>query len=246
MFAFLFKPETPSLSQPSFYRSIHHQLGPLQKPLLSSTSPTNVAQRISIADDSPNIKNNSPSQPLYDIVYNPTTQTIHSSLPNIPDPISPITSGLRPNQPSPWSRVEALNVHAQLLNTYIDTRLHPSELERACKTSRGWWVVWLRLPSQQQNKTPNPEEEEEDNDNLPKKPKHIFNEAFLVRKSSDYIQPSHARNSSGTRFFRDMASGFGMSSSSHQATAGNSPRKLTEGVGLDARKYVEGLLSLNR
>lgn len=244
MFAFLLKPETPSLSQPSFYRSIHHQLGPLQKPLLSSTSPANAAQRISVAEDSPGNKKNGSSQPqpLYDIIYNPSTHTVHSSLPNIPDPISP--AGFRPNQTSPWSRVEALNVHTQLLNTYIDTRLHPSELERTCKTSRGWWVVWIRLPSQQ-SKTANLKEEDHIPSSDPQPPKYLFNEAFLVRKASDYNAPSHARNSSGTRFFRDIASGFGASSSS-QAAAGNSPRKLTEGVGLDARKYVEGLLSFNR
>src|SRR5687768_17517308 len=130
MFAFFFKPDTPALSQPSFYRSIHHQLGPLQKPLLSSTSPAKVAQRIPTLDESPSKKgSSSQSQPLYDIIYNPSTHTVHSSLPNIPDPISP-SLPLKPNQTSPWSRVEALNVHTQLLNTYIDTRLHPSELER--------------------------------------------------------------------------------------------------------------------
>jgi hypothetical protein len=244
MFAFFFKPETSSLSQPSFYRSIHHQLGPLQKPLLSSTSPTNAAQRISAAGDYSSKDNGSSQpQPLYDIIYNPSTHTIHSSLPNIPDPTSPVT-GVRSTQNYPWSRVEALNVHSQLLNTYIDTRLHPSEFERTCKTSRGWWAVWIRLPSQQGKTTDHEVEDEDQTSSNPQKPNCPFNEAFLVRRASDYKSPSHTRSSSGTRFFRDIASGFGVSSS--QTAAGNSPRKLTEGVGLDARKYVEGLLSLNR
>ncbi|KAK2763935.1 hypothetical protein FQN54_009554 [Arachnomyces sp. PD_36] len=241
MFTFLFKPDTPTLSQPSFYRSIHHQLGPLQKPLLSSTSPSNVAQRISVLEDSSHNRkdNTSQSQPLYDIIYNPSTHTVHSSLPNIPDPISPTIPTLKPNQISPWSRVEALNVHTQLLNTYIDTHLHPSELERTCKTSRGWWVVWLRLPSAQKPPLTNATPKEQ-----PTKP-YTFNEAFLVRRASDYnTSSSHARSTSGTRFFRDITSGFGSSSS--QTIAGNSPRKIAEGVGLDPRKYVEGLLNLNR
>ena len=237
MFAFFFKPETPSLSQPSFYRSIHHQLGPLQKPFLSSTSPADVAQRISVSDDSPANKKSGPaqSQPLYDIVYNSSSHTVHSSLPNIPDPGSSTMTGFKPGHIPQWTRVEAMNAHSQLLSTYIDTRLHPSEVERTCKTSRGWWVVWIRLPSQ----------ERKTNQDEPPHHQKVHgapSEAFLVRKASDHTPPSHVRNSSGTRFFRDIAGGLGIS----QAGAGTPPGRLTEGVGLDARRYVEGLLSLSR
>jgi len=42
----------------------------------------------------------------------------------------------------PWSRIEALNTHMQIINTYIASSTDRSELERTCKTSRGWWVVW--------------------------------------------------------------------------------------------------------
>jgi len=35
----------------------------------------------------------------------------------------------------------------QILNTYSSTRLDGKELERTCKTSRGWWVVWTRIES---------------------------------------------------------------------------------------------------
>ena len=59
-----------------------------------------------------------------------------------------------------------------------------------------------------------------------------FREAILVRKASDYIPPT-TRNISG-RFGRDTsASGWG-------------PGKLAEGIGIDTRRYIEGLLSLNR
>ncbi len=47
--------------------------------------------------------------------------------------------------PPPWSRVEALNTHMQILNLYAATRSNGAELERMCKTSRGWWIVWNRI-----------------------------------------------------------------------------------------------------
>lgn len=70
-------------------------------------------------------------------------------------------------------------------------------------------------------------------------------EAFIVRKASDYVSPSgHGRMSSGARFFRDLG---GASSSKLAASrAETTPSKLVEGLGMDARRYIEGLLSLNR
>jgi hypothetical protein len=70
-------------------------------------------------------------------------------------------------------------------------------------------------------------------------------EAFIVRKASDYVSSSsHTRMSSGARFFRDLG---GASSSNLAASrADTTPSKLVEGLGMDARRYIEGLLSLNR
>jgi hypothetical protein len=70
-------------------------------------------------------------------------------------------------------------------------------------------------------------------------------EAFIVRKASDYVSSSgHARMSSGARFFRDLG---GASSSKLAASrADTTPSKLVEGLGMDARRYIEGLLNLNR
>jgi hypothetical protein len=70
-------------------------------------------------------------------------------------------------------------------------------------------------------------------------------EAFVVRKASDYVSSSgHARMSSGARFFRDLG---GASPSKLAASrADTTPAKLVEGLGMDARRYIEGLLSLNR
>lgn len=63
-----------------------------------------------------------------------------------------------------------------------------------------------------------------------------FREAFLIRKASDYVAPTAKK--SGGRFGRDI--------SGPSATGGWGPGKLAEGIGIDARQYIEGILSLNR
>ena len=60
--------------------------------------------------------------------------------------------------------------------------------------------------------------------------KQQYREAFLVRKASDYVSRAAQRNVSGTS----------------TASTGWAPGKLAEGIGIDARKYIEGLWSLNR
>lgn len=208
IFAFLFHLHTPSLIYPSFYRSIHHQLGPLQKPLLRSTDPRNVAARISNAmgestittvasPGKPSSKAAGAAAPIYDLIYDPEKITVHASLPNIPVPGSlaaegvtiPTVSGswytlgiptsttsrtrsesrskshtrtssTKSAYRSEWTRVDALNVHSQILNTHAATRRpaaapqpigEGSEFERTVKTGRGWWVLWMSV---QGKKTP--------------------------------------------------------------------------------------------
>ncbi|QKX56255.1 uncharacterized protein TRUGW13939_03356 [Talaromyces rugulosus] len=263
MFIFLFDLRTPSLSLPSFYRSIHHQLGPLQRPLLSSTSPHNVYRRIQLSDaEQPGNGKRALSiieNPIYDLIYDPSNLTVRSSIPNIPEPgigggpstyASPFASPGNNNGHDKWTRVEALNVHSQFLSTYTDTRSRPLEMERTCKTSRGWWLVWVRVNDgddhhHHQSVTPSQTDQEQP---------ASFKEAFLVRKASDSLssaasaRQSRGGGSSGVRFLRDLS---GASSSlgaldfnnGHSNTA---PGKLAEGLGLDAHKYIESLLSLNK
>lgn len=250
MFTFLFDPQTPSLSSPSLYSSMHHQLGPLQKPLLSSTSPTMAASRISTQTFSdPSKCFSTRTHPIYDLVYDPLNMTIRSSIPNIPSSnMPPILSQPSPHPPSsasPWSRIESLATHHRLLSTYTDTRSRPQELERTSKTSRGWWVVWVRIP----HTTPSTASSSaalssivDDPFAIPQAPQ-APREAFIVRKASDYVSPTgRGRVSSGARFFRDL----GGASSGLTYRADTAPSKLVEGLGVDARRYIEGLLSLNR
>ncbi|MCJ1243429.1 hypothetical protein MMC30_000626 [Trapelia coarctata] len=218
IFTFLFELQTESLSMSSFYRSLHHQLGPLQRPLLVSTAPSKVYERLWEAADPKSTSPITSAQPIYDLVYDPSNLTIHTTIPSIPDSGTPAAEGLEPTDAA-WTRIEALNVHSQILNTYISTRRHLSELESTCKTNRGWWVVWMRLP-------------------LAPLTQHIgvnsFREAFLIRKASDYKAPAA----------RKASSRFGLGSS--EGSSGWGPAKLAEGIGIDTKRYIEGLLSLNR
>ena len=220
IFTFLFELQTDTLAIPSFYRSLHHQLGPLQRPLLASTSPSKISARLWEAASPKSTAPTKSSQPIWDLVYDPIRLTVHTTLPNIPEPGPNAGYNLTSAAP-PWTRVEALSVHSQITNTYTSTRRQRSEIERTCKTSRGWWVVWIRLPH-------SPITENTD--------ANAFREAFLVRKASDYVAPS-ARKSSGS--FGTDVSGPGVSGSW-------GPGKLAEGIGIDARQYIEGILSLNR
>lgn len=250
MFTFLFRVRTESLALEGLYRSIHHQIAPLRKSLSRST-----AYRL----DRPDMGKTAAA--IYDLVWDPKAKTVHSTIPNIPEPADIYNSDGQP----PWSRVEALNTHMQILNLYKATRLDTNELERTCKTSRGWWIVWSRIlerrvegisasvsssagterPTSQDNNTTsssssvsNAAESGEfiTASTKSSSAKDIFEtdvskEIFLIRKASDHV--GHGRSVSLT----SVASGGGW-------TDGAS--RLAQGIGVDTRKYIEGLLSLNR
>lgn len=266
MFMFLFDPETTSLSSPSLYSSIHHQLGPLQKPLLRSTSPETALSRLPAWEGTfEQSKRSSRSQPIYDLVYDPSNLTIRSSIPNIPalgllpkspplpnSPRSPSSPPSAPSTTSQWSRLESLAIHHRILSTYVDTRSRPHELERTCKTNRGWWILWVRIPHTQPSPQTQPIsttsssvalssiEDEDNSSSTSSQPQ----EAFLVRKASDYAPVTgHARMSSGGRFLRDLG---GATYTFGSSRADITSSKFIEGLGLDPRRYVEGLLRLNR
>lgn len=138
-------------------------------------------------------------------------------------------------------------MHSQILATLSATRANLSEIERTCKTSRGWWVVWMRLPPSQVeiseesvNAESHPSSREFNTDEL--------REAFLVRRARD--SPPPTAKSSGSRFASGMwamgMGGGGQKQKMGGAAAGWGPKGLAEGIGIDARRYVDELLSLNR
>jgi hypothetical protein len=266
IFVFLFELRSDALAFGSLYRSLHYQVGPLHRPLLNSTSYR--ASRPDLEATSEDAK-----APIFDLVYDPKTLTITSTIPNIPDPFQ---FQSKTNEPLPWSRIEALNTHMQIINTYIaTTTTDRSELERTCKTSRGWWVVWTRVPDTETStprasgvvKIPTliPEDSTDSavtNDAIRKNvastrtstfgasmtsgPAHPFletpstanehvpkdKEIFLIRRASDYVPAK--------------AAGRFVSGSSTTDAWASGPGKLAQGIGVDTKRYIEGLLNLNR
>lgn len=245
IFTFLFEVQSEGLAFEGLYRSLHHQVAPLRKLLAKSTA---------FRPDRPDMGN---TAAIYDVVWDPKTVTVHSTIPNIPD-----TSDLYNihDQP-PWSRVEALNTHLQILNMWKSTRTEVLELERTCKTSRGWWIVWSRIlerkidnssssstevgrPSSSRDESSNDSQASGVNNSLDSNGSNFYvavasasggtqeevsKEIFLIRKASDYGS-GHGRSVS-------LASG--------SAWADGASR-LAQGIGVDTRKYIEGLLSLNQ
>ena len=239
IFLFLFQPDTESLASEGLYRSLHYQLAPLREPLISSTAyrpGTLEAEAQATAR-------------IYDLVWDPRTLTLHSTIPNIPDPAS-LT--LYPDS-QVWTRLEALSAHTQILNIFFTAREDPLELERTAKTSRGWWVVWSRIverapaPPRRSSEQSSFEERESNEGSAEgsddeERERQVTDtrrgvtskEIFLIRKSGD-PRPSGVRALSGSYITGGGGGGWADGAS-----------RLAQGIGIDTRKYIEGLLNLNR
>ncbi|KAF4334769.1 hypothetical protein FBEOM_11390 [Fusarium beomiforme] len=223
MFTFLFNLRTDSLAMDSLYRSLHHQLAPLRKPLLLSTRYRPERPGIDAGSGSNHSGNN-----IYDLVWDPVSLTVHSSIPNIPEAYDDI---------EPWSRADALNTHLHLVNLYVGTRSRSTALERTEKSSRGWWIVWTRLLDRQEDSgtgnlstiheagagidtDQNATLDEKERKYSGPDPRHpdVAKEIFLIRRASDHVG-----------FRTDSTEGAG---------------KLAQGIGVDTRRYVEELLNL--
>lgn len=173
IFAFFFKLHTDSLAWDALYRSLHYQLAPLKKPLLSSTTYRPEQEKAA-------------SRTIYNLVWDPKQLTIHSTIPNIPESSTSDT----------WSRVDSVNTHLQLLNIHASTRSRGTDLERTHKTNRGWWIVWTRLLEREQgNKAndeedvpPSPESEGSSGDEQKQDDQMLVSkEIFLIRRASDHV-----------------------------------------------------------
>ena len=150
-----------------------------------------------------------------------------------------------------WTRVEALNVHTHILNTWTNTRdkqagltysePRAEDFERTVKTARGWWIVWMKLlPSKQHDFRSSSE---------------LVKEAFLVRRSRQERSLARGETSSsgsdirsaGRWLFRELPRSreFNGSQSVTSSPAGPDAKGVAEGMGVDAKKWVEALAKLS-
>lgn len=221
VFTFLFELRTDSLAMESLYRSLHYQLAPLRKPLLASTRYR--AERPSAG---------AVASSIYDLVWDPSTLALHSTIPNIP--------GHYPTGLEPWSRADALGTHLHLLNMHSATRSRTVgiDLERTQKTNRGWWIVWTRLidrdaPADGNNANlstihesgsgrSTPRKGDLESGMVPESSVPESKEILLIRRASDHVG------------FRGGLDGGGAEGAG----------KVAQGIGVDTRRYVEELLSL--
>ncbi|KAJ6260372.1 LOW QUALITY PROTEIN: Vacuolar fusion protein [Drechslerella dactyloides] len=238
IFAMLFHPTNESLSKPGFYRLLNQQLGPLKGPLITSSE---------------NQYQPSHNKGLYDLIFDPATLTVHSSIPNIPDPmLAPTPPLLDTTEAGALPRIEALHIHSQVIRVIEDTRWKeiplgtPSgERERTNRTTRGWWVAWMRLDSAEAQPKPPPtaakrassadaqvdrQELVPPEDDIASfigsvsKQRRGRREAFIVKKGSDHR--AHVRAT------KDSTGGFAI------------PIKLSGGLGIDTKRYFDQLLNL--
>ena len=188
--------------------------------------------------------------PIYDLMWDPKKLTICSTIPDIPS--HPLQSSNLPV----WSRLESLNTHMQILNTFAATRNEGSEIEQTCKTSRGYWVVWTRIPdpeaAQNQRKSegsitpvdgdttptasPSPSSEHSpdrvsDTNNTLDQASHVLDKADVARDKEIFLVRKASDQTSANAFAKENA---------------NSPAKLAQGIGVDTKRYIEGLLDMYR
>ncbi|KAF7905205.1 uncharacterized protein EAF01_005726 [Botrytis porri] len=297
IFIFLFELRADTLALKGLYSSLHKQLQSLIKPLLKSTSFRAPKPEVPI---SPLANTKNPTAPIYDLLWDPKNLTLDSNIPNIPDPQQVQTQEQADSLP--WSRIEALNTHLQIMHTYISTTTDKNTLERTAKTSRGYWILWTRIPApppappesitnptskvkipplipensaeSQTSKTFMVELSDKGRKNkgldasikansnaqtqstVISGPAHPFldegdaegeaeernmdKEIFLIRRASDYVGAGQGRG------YGYGYAGWGMGGQG-TGTGGTADAGWgAAGLGLDTKRYIEGLLSLNR
>ena len=292
IYCFLFGNRTSSLQYTKFYKVLHLNLTPIYKPLLASTDPAKAAERIessrvtasesdtlSVSSASRSPSKRAATNPIYHLIYDPRLLALYTNIPNIPEPGTPAAEGILTaltgvgdgSTRTSWTRSEAMNVHSQILNTLVSVKGRRTEIERTSKTSRGWWVVWMKVPPSVDN-----EEAKKGEDSVGTE-SNVLNEGsgnkvregtpsiapaegqtdphrivFLVRKASESSTAAKPPSTS-SRAMSSMLSNmsFGLAGRDEDETVGASagfgPAALAGGIGVDAKKYVDGLLtSLSR
>ncbi|CCC12434.1 unnamed protein product [Sordaria macrospora k-hell] len=111
IFVFLFQLRTDSLAFEGFYRNLHQQMAPLRKSLLRATAYRPERPFDSVAGGSGQI---------YDLVWDPKELTVHSTIPNIPEPPVPVAAGVVGGggaETAPAKRLSTLEPHRSVEHT---------------------------------------------------------------------------------------------------------------------------------
>ncbi|RCI09166.1 hypothetical protein L249_1505 [Ophiocordyceps polyrhachis-furcata BCC 54312] len=167
--AFFFRLHTDSLAWDTMYRSLHHQLAPLRRPLLVSTRYRPSSSSSSSAPGG-----------LYSLVWDAGSLTARAAVPNMPDQQLGLRADSAPPDDAFWSRADAASTHLQLLLLHAATRSLKGAVERTLKTSRGWWIVWTRLGDGGSEARDEDEEKRREGEDGGAK------EIFLIRRASDH------------------------------------------------------------
>ncbi|KAK5992349.1 Vacuolar fusionCCZ1-like-like protein [Cladobotryum mycophilum] len=210
IFTFLFRLRTDSLAWDALYRSLHYQLAPLRKPLLASTK-----YRPERPDAGP------VTSSIHDLVWDPSSLTVHSTIPNIPDYV--------PESYQRWSRADAVSTHIHLLNLQSTTRSRITDLEPTRRLTPKSLSV-IRESARSSTSSLDSQRSRQSSSSDPKggsasSPTVVGKEIYLIRRASDHI---------GYRMAADETAGGG----------GDGAGRLAQGIGVDTRRYVEELLSL--
>ncbi|KFX94224.1 hypothetical protein V490_04459 [Pseudogymnoascus sp. VKM F-3557] len=245
LFTLFFDVATTSLADSNVYRSLHYQLAPLQRPLLTSTRRKLPRPNLSTT------LGGDVKTPIYDLLWDPKKLTIYSTIPDVPSHSLPL------NNLPVWSRLESLNTHMQILNTFAATRKEGSEMEQTCKTSRGYWVVWTRIPDPEATQNQKSKSEEsaspDEDDTTPTaspspnnghsseqgpdtkltlaQASQVLDKADIARDKEIFLVRKSSEPSSANAFSKENS---------------NSPAKLAQGIGVDTKRYIEGLLDMYR
>ncbi|KND86373.1 hypothetical protein TOPH_09002 [Tolypocladium ophioglossoides CBS 100239] len=221
IFTFVFRLRTDSLAWDALYRSLHYQLAPLKKPLLASTSYRPERPEAGAAA----------SSSIYNLVWDPPSLTVHSSIPNIPELATSAS----------WSRADAVNTHLHLLNIHSATRSRAEDLERTYKTNRGWWLVWTRLLQRPGGD--------------PTRNLSTIHESSSVSSSVSSLGSETGKSRTGDEddpsvvakeilLIRRASEHAGLRGLASDGTGSDGAGKLAQGIGVDTRRYVEELLNL--
>ncbi|KAL1865654.1 hypothetical protein VTK73DRAFT_5100 [Phialemonium thermophilum] len=173
------------------------------------------------------------------------------------------------------THTQILNQYSATRTSPAGTAPSGSEFERTVKTMRGWWIVWSRVAERETVPAIDEADENAESDHdgaadqeggaaaaalsaAPALSRKLYRrlagpdpaaggaakEIFLVRKARDQGLTSSAAASGSGRSASGSYFAGGRAGTGWWAADGAS--RLAQGIGVDTRKYIEGLLSLNR